>query len=806
MSDASQAGSALSETVPFPQYSVGVLQGESEMIQAPAHDLLPFLEADPLWNVELYTERTVHALLDSSDRLDCVVVGYNAAHSSEEIRRALVERPPRTGLLVLHQLSVDALAFLAGEGGLSAETLGGPVAPVRSTPGREAHEEILLRWPRTVGLEGGVLPGSAAHLGVTPLPAGGWRTVLDVESGEGRAPVLVRTHTGAAPAKAVCTALLEPRREPHARLLVNLLMWCASGRPTAVVVDPGDDPHHAERIHRKLRLQGTKAVVEPEVRAEDLDLRRWPYWGTRDVLLPEGWDPTRRPGWPQEDPHGAKPWLRRGGRIVLLGEADSLTIRHGESDAHWVAKRWATWFAGVRTVDWHGGVAGGVERRGSIVETRSVLRMLAAVHGAAPKSRQPGLTSVRGVLAELAGRGVEIDAAGLGLPEPSAFGAQAARLLAARLDGADNVDQTISATVAALDIDALVEGAALGSQAPRLQAWLRAMRRSCSFEDRLEIARCLQDRDLLLEAIREAPETEPVRAPTSTVRITALRSAIVACELPPAADLTPLGLDPGQALVETELRTRPMLAAAYLLSVLDLERFWPAQAQEPARALRDPPQERVDLAVVTLGRHGPLARGEAGSRGAVPVLAATEALALIGYFARHPVPTHVVGDAPSVPPQTLAAVLQETEEVRRLNEQLARDLAERKRRAARGAPVLAACGALLILGVTFLLWWVLAPYLPIELELPGAAVMTGFLLLGLLVLLQRYGLVFRGAAGLTNLLGGGREAARQSLAAAVTPEPGATGAGTVPADAGPARGPAPGRRADRRAGDPDGPA
>ena len=56
---------------------------------------------------------------------------------------------------------------------------------------------------------------------------------------------------------------------------------------------------------------------------------------------------------------------------------------------------------------------------------------------------------------------------------------------------------------------------------------------------------------------------------------------------------------------------RPMLAAGYLLGVLDLAASLGGAATGRARAgrLRDPPPDRVDRAVITLGRHGPLSRG-----------------------------------------------------------------------------------------------------------------------------------------------------------------------------------------------------
>ena len=52
------------------------------MVQAPEHDLLPFLELDGDWDVDLYTEAIVEALVKSANRFDCIVVGHNAAHKS----------------------------------------------------------------------------------------------------------------------------------------------------------------------------------------------------------------------------------------------------------------------------------------------------------------------------------------------------------------------------------------------------------------------------------------------------------------------------------------------------------------------------------------------------------------------------------------------------------------------------------------------------------------------------------------------------------------------------------------------------
>jgi hypothetical protein len=219
--------------------------------------------------------------------------------------------------------------------------------------------------------------------------------------------------------------------------------------------------------------------------------------------------------------------------------------------------------------------------------------------------------------------------------------------------------------------------------------------------------------------------------------------------------------------VDRELRMRPMLAAGYLLGVLDLQRAWRGQQPEgPAGPLRDPPRERVDRAVITLGRHGPLTRGETGAEGSVPELASTEALALIGYFAENPVPTHVVTRGEAVAPGTVTSLLQEAENIRVENEDL---LAESRRRDAvsrRAGPLLALAGLALI--IPNVLW--LVHLLPKEggpLEIPGAALIFALLVLGMLVLLTSNGLPVPAAKQLADGIAGGFGGLRTTLANAV---------------------------------------
>jgi hypothetical protein len=157
---------------------------------------------------------------------------------------------------VLHQLEREALEFLTGEQRLEPQRLGGPVGPVTMASGRDPHDEILLNWPDAVTLVGErTVRAAIAHVGVVPTAGSRWRTVLEVDDGRRRLPVLVRTPTGREPPLAVCSALLSPRVEAHAALLANLVLWCAAGRPTAVVVDV-PPASNAAVVQRTLRLQG----------------------------------------------------------------------------------------------------------------------------------------------------------------------------------------------------------------------------------------------------------------------------------------------------------------------------------------------------------------------------------------------------------------------------------------------------------------------------------------------------------------------------------------------------------------------
>jgi hypothetical protein len=759
--------------VPFPKYAVGLLQSESEMLQVPEHDLAAFLDGDPRWDVELYTERTVHMLLDSPDRVDCIVVGYNAAFKSAEIREGLRARPPAVGLCVLHQLTAEAFAFLPADDRLRFESLRPPVEP--DVAGQiDFDEEVLLNWPNRVELSGTRLARSLAHGGVVPSSAGRWRTVLEASSPQRRVPVLLRSPTGRWPPLVVCTALLAPRHPSHAALIGNILLWCASGRPSAVVVAAPGHPEAAV-MHRKLRLQGTRAIAERVDDAAELDFRRWPFRGVKDVLLPPGWDPTTAQGWPENDPHAVRPWLRGGGRIVVLGPGDSLTIRHAESDVHWVARRWAAWFLATPVETWCGGWGRGRDHPGSIVASRAVMTLLAALHDGAPAARALGLSGARRVLRDLEGRGAGIDPAQLGLPPLSTYAEPLRRLLERRIGDTDNVEGTVSATVAALDLDVLLGGAGLTQPTrDRMHDWLHArasleLDKAAALEDRLEIARCIGTSDSLREILAGAHADARLEDPLSAVLVTALRNAIAACDLEPG-DPVFESLPPDQdSVVEGDLRTRPLLAARYLLGLSDIDACWsPDSVQasgEPlpaARAILEPPPTSIDRAVITIGRYGPLLRGWTDDAAPAAEMVSTEALALIAYFGRTPAPTHVIAGADLVAPATLTSVLREAEELRRENENLLRG----ERLLERVGPVAAAVAQVVVLIVVAALWWLVATQATIAVtwELGAAFVLWTLLTLAAFAWLKGVGLALGPADRLGDWLRGGIPGIRERLA------------------------------------------
>jgi hypothetical protein len=704
------------EEVPFPRYQIALVQDESEMLLQPQYDLFGTLsdEKEAWWEVDLYTERTFEALLRGDRQFDCIVIGLNAAWKSSAIRDALSARLPNTGLFVLHQRERGAVPFLTDELGVDIEPFEDPVARVVIAEKRERKDEILLGYPERIDLDPDVdgrpatrLPSGEAYCGLTRAPTSRWRTVLEVYDGQRRVPVLLRTPSGREPAVVVCTVLLQPRHEQHLKLLRNLLMWCVSGRPEAVVVAGPRSAREARLVHRKLRMQGMKAITTPVAGVEQLDFQEWPLRGIADVVLPEDVDPTAASTWRADDPAGVRAWLRGGGRIIRLGPGERMTVIHGESDAHWVTRRWAVWFLAEPAATWHGGHAHGEKHRGSLIATRAVLRFLGALYSddESVLSTQPGSLAVRHVVRTLREEGSEIEPKRFGLQPPSDFFEPVAALLRRRhppsRDRYQHLDYSVSTTCAVLDIDALLGGGAFNAGTSKaLQAWLRRESKTTGLEERLEIVRCLADEELLSETLTSLRQRLGSTRPITASLETKVREAVVACRATPGDVEWPDASHP--SVVESGLRLSTLLSASYLVALGDLEASWRSDAL--GHSLLTPDPRVVDRAVISIGRHGsPLMMMEEDDEGRAPhEMLSTSALALFAYFGRDARPTHVIrGDSEALPPGLLTTLLVESERLREENA----EVASQAKTIRRASALLGAIALVPLVGLGVLVWW-----------------------------------------------------------------------------------------------------
>jgi hypothetical protein len=705
------------EALPFPRYSVALVQDESEMLQVPTSDLSGFLEHDPHWYVELVSERGFDALLHSVGRFDCIVLGYNAVHKSSTIRKALDNGLPDVGLCVLHQRRPPALSFLRGDVAADLVDLG-ERHPVEHAASLVRESEILLHWPVPLS----DLDRCEALCALAPGDESSWRTVLEVTQDGIRRPVLMRTHTGRRPGVVVSTLLLDPGIPAHRALIDNMIMWCAAGRPEAVIF--GDPRNEAtRRMHHKLHLQGTTAVIEPPPpRGTPIDFRRWPQAGVRDAIVDRADDPTAAPGWFQANPGGVRNWLRRGGRLVRADPEGVLTVTHGARYLRWVAIRWTEWFMSHPPESWHGPRDDGAP--GSIVATRAVLRVLQQLK----LNEDPDFRVEQ-----------------VGLKPVTEYREPVARLLEARLAGMAHCDGTVSATAAALELGRWLDALDLGHR-DRIKDWLldeyRARRKAgTAFEDRLEIARCLEDPGLLRDTL-----AGPVPPVLSAVMVNRLREAVVACGAR-ADDVAPeivrtestvgrargrelLG---GRSVVERELDTSPLLASSYLTALRRVRDAW----GDETHPLLHPRSTTVDRAVASVARHGRFLSPDLAAGPPDHEEVCTETLALLTYFHSDPLATQVLEDAQrTLPPSLVASVLQESQRLRAENAAIPK-LARLRTRARN---LLGAAAVLVAGAITSLVSVVAIPSFSGILEFVAPAVALPLALLALFAGLARWDL------------------------------------------------------------------
>jgi hypothetical protein len=622
-----------------PRLAVALVQSEAEMLHSPAHDVSSFLRGNKeRWRLESFTERTFDGVDKIASSFDCVIVGFNAACHHSGIRAALeaAQRPP-SNLLVLHQKESGALDFL--EDGLAIE-----LEPLQERAGRayarerRERDELLLNWPRRVVSGSPQKPiECAASFSLRFGNDTAWRTVLEAEDGTRRVPVMVRTSTTIERRLVVCSAWLDPRDdEQHARLLENAIAYCAQGRPEIAVVGDGRNEGRlppAALLARKLRLQGSSTVeIAPEPGAE-LYFDQWPLCQVSHAVLRNDERPEDYLAHPD-----AVSWLESGGTLVGVNNG-RFTLHTGVSDAHWLAQRWALWFHSVEQERWLNG----------IFRARAVLEVLTRIQGDDTRAHPERL-------------GLDRDVAEL-IP-------QLGRLTDSELGGRYNVNELVSPTAAALDVDRLV-GGRIFQEAQRLQvgAWLRAAFPRASLEERFDIARALGPGGLDLF---ELAAVDASGGPVSVVCVTRMREAALACRAK-SVTVEEAGVEVDSL---AELDTRPQLCAEFLAAMAELARA------RPEDEVSSFDSTLADRAVATLAKHGVLVRPDAHLDEVDAETVCSEALGLLSYFnltreATLPARPETIG----LPTGAVEPVLKETRraraaelEARSREEQLSRPL------------------------------------------------------------------------------------------------------------------------------------
>ena len=197
---------------------------------------------------------------------------------------------------------------------------------------------------------------------------------------------------------------------------------------------------------------------------------------------------------------------------------------------------------------------------------------------------------------------------------------QLGRLIDAELGGGYNVNELVSSTTAALDVDRLAGGRVL-QEAQRLQveAWLRAAFPRASLEERFDIARALGE--VGARPVRGGGE-RGVRGPVSVVCVTRMREAALACRAK-SVTVEEAGVEVDSL---TELDTRPQLCAEFLAAMAELARA------RPEDEVSSFDSTLADRAVATLAKHSVLVRPDGGLAEVDAEAVCSEALGLMSYF------------------------------------------------------------------------------------------------------------------------------------------------------------------------------
>jgi hypothetical protein len=628
-----------------PAYRIAVLQNESEALRNPARELATSLDEIGEWRAELFSERTADAFLRYQRDFDCVVISYNAAFRTPLVH-LLAGSELEIGVLVLHQFDVEAPIRLPRDLAYVPAKLHTPTLHARGAEGRDLRREAVLNWPNNV-LDKAQPLEAVAECRINPVDDSPWRPLLEV----GQAPgwmVLARAPANNPVPVAVCSLLLDVRRDVHRLLAENLLTYCAAGMPQAAIVST--DRPASGRLVRKLRLRGVHAVDVDGGR--ELDFGSWPLRGVTDVVL----DKTEaRTTLPHDGP--VDDWRTRGGRLVRI-EDEGVSIVVSERDARWVARRWGEWLQARPKA---------IERtEQSLVAAQAYLRALVRI-------------------AELAG--AEPSLLGLGSAEQRAD--RMVELVRKRLKGRPHVDSTISATIAALDIVRFT-GADLGTDTTTdIEAWLEAQAASktASTEDVFKVARALANEQVLKRALYLQPHT------ISAGTLTAYEQACVACGRP----VMPLPISDASCELAVREVTTSVLAACEHVG---------ARAEARLKELRTQPETPaeariLDAAMGTLARRNALVRGIDVPADSVEEVC-SEAWAFATFLSLDQVPVASVVPPEAFTPGLIEDALREGVRLREKNRELQQDRArlQRARHGYGGLVVTLAVASFVVLVVT----------------------------------------------------------------------------------------------------------
>jgi hypothetical protein len=288
----------------------------------------------------------------------------------------------------------------------------------------------------------------------------------------------------------------------------------------------------------------------------------------------------------------------------------------------WVAARWSDWLRSHPAESWLEPSPGdGAE---DLFAARAVLRVLQRLK-----------------LSE--GRGFRIEHVGL---RPVAdYEAPIARLVNAHLGGQAHCGEDVGATAAALELARWL-GALSLEERRRIEAWLRARfdglgSSDAGFADRVEIARVLEDPQLLRRALGRAPAAIPISAAAT------LRAAAAASRLEPP-DLA-AHLARAESAHTAELAD-PRSAAAYLADLARLRAHWAGKRHALTASRPETLEAAVDAVVA-----GRFLATDLATAAPDHETVSMETLALLTYFPTDRQAMAAFGEARRGLPETLTA-------------------------------------------------------------------------------------------------------------------------------------------------------